>query len=227
MNLRPLLVVGGATVAVMLAASAVAWAQIPEGTAIPIHWNLAGEADGYAPKEVGLLMTPAIAVGLLGLFTVLPAIEPRRRNLARSGPAYVTTTAAAIVFTGAVHLAVVWTALGNSIDIPRLIGVGSGLLFLVIGNMIGKTRSNWFLGVRTPWTLSSEHSWAKTHRLAGRLFAGLGALTLLAAITGIAELILAVVGGGTGLVVIAVVAYSYLAWRDDPERRAGPSEVDA
>jgi uncharacterized membrane protein len=226
MNLRPLLVVGVATIGAMLAVSALAWGQIPDRTQVPIHWDLAGEADAFASKEVGLLMTPALAIGLLALFVVLPAVEPRGRNLARSGPAYLTMTAAAIVFTGAVHVAVVWTALGNSIDIPRVVGGGLGLLYIVIGNMLGKTRSTWFMGVRTPWTLSSERSWSKTHRLAGRLFAGLGGLTLIAAVTGRPELIVAVIGGGTALVVIGAVAYSYLAWRDDPERRASP-EVDA
>lgn len=226
MNLRPLLITGAVAIVLMLAASLLAWAQIPDDTQIPIHWNLAGEVDGYASKEVGLLMTPAIAVVLVAVLAAVPAIDPRRRNLVRSSPAYVMISSSAIVFMAAVHLAVVWAALGNTLDIPRIIGVGTGALFIVIGNFLGKTRSNWFMGVRTPWTLSSELSWTKTHRLAGRLFALVGVLALLAALTGIPELILAVVGGGSIVMVVGVVAYSYFVWRDDPDRRPDEPEVE-
>lgn len=226
MNLRPLLVTSAVAVVVMLAASVLAWGQIPDDARIPIHWNLAGEVDGYAPKAVGLLMTPAIAVVLAGVLAAVPAIDPRRGNLVRSSPAYVTITSAAIVFIAAIHLAVVWAALGNALDIGRIVGVGTGALFIVIGNFLGKTRSNWIMGVRTPWTLSSELSWTKTHRLAGRLFAGLGVLALLTAIVGVPELVLAIVGGGSLVMVVAVIAYSYVVWRDDPDRRTDESEVD-
>jgi uncharacterized membrane protein len=210
----------------MLVASAIAWVQLPAEAQVPIHWNLAGEADGYAPKALGLLLTPAIAVGLTALLAAIPAIEPRRANLARSATAYTAITSTAVAFIGLVHLAVVWAALGNSLDIPRLMGAGIGVLFIVIGNFMGKTRSNWFMGVRTPWTLSSELSWTRTHRLAGRLFALVGVLALVVTITGIPELILGVVGGGTIVMVVVVVVYSYLVWRDDPERQANAAEAE-
>jgi uncharacterized membrane protein len=226
MNLRPLLVTAAVSIAVMLVASAIAWVQLPAEAQVPIHWNLAGEADGYAPKALGLLLTPAIAVGLTALLAAIPAIEPRRANLARSATAYTAITSTAVAFIGLVHLAVVWAALGNSLDIPRLMGAGIGVLFIVIGNFMGKTRSNWFMGVRTPWTLSSELSWTRTHRLAGRLFALVGVLALVVTITGIPELILGVVGGGTIVMVVVVVVYSYLVWRDDPERQANAAEAE-
>jgi uncharacterized membrane protein len=226
MNLRPLLVTAAVSIAVMLVASVVAWVQLPADAQVPIHWNLAGEADGYAPKAVGLLLTPAIAIILTAILAAIPAIEPRRSNLARSGTAYTAITGTAVAFIGLVHLAVVWAALGNSLDIPRLMGAGIGVLFIVIGNFMGKTRSNWFMGVRTPWTLSSELSWTRTHRLAGRLFALVGVLALLVAITGIPELIFGVIGGGTIVTVVVVVVYSYLVWRDDPERHTDAAEAE-
>lgn len=226
MNLRPLLVTAALTIAVMLVASAVAWLQLPDDAQIPIHWNLAGEVDGYAPKAVGLLLTPAIAILMAGLLAILPSIDPRRTNLVRSGAAYTSIAGTAVVFIGLVHLAVVWAALGNSLDIPRLMGVGAGVLFIVIGNFMSKTRSNWFMGVRTPWTLSSELSWTRTHRLAGRLFALVGAITIVTAITGIPELIIGTIGVGTFVIVAILVVYSYLVWRDDPDRRADAVEAD-
>jgi uncharacterized membrane protein len=82
------------------------------------------------------------------------------------------------------------------------------------------------MGVRTPWTLSSELSWTRTHRLAGRLFALVGVLALLVAVTGIPELIFAVIGGGTIVTVVVVVVYSYLVWRDDPERHTDAAEAE-
>lgn len=226
MSVRPLLITGGAAVAVMLAASLLAWGAIPDDARIPIHWNLAGEVDGYAPKAIGLLATPALAVALTGVLAAIPAIDPRRENLARSGPAYVTITSAAILLVAGIHLAIVWAALGNTLDIARVVGIGVGVLFVVIGNFLGKTRSNWFMGIRTPWTLSSELSWTKTHRLAGRLFALVGVLAILVAVVGVPELMLAIVLGGSLVLVAVVVAYSYLVWRDDPERAGGAESAD-
>jgi uncharacterized membrane protein len=218
MNLRPFLLVAGMTIVGMLLASAVAWASLPADAEIPIHWNISGQVDGTTSKAVGLLLTPALAVGMTALLAVVPFLDPRREHMRQSMRTYTIVSSSVIVFIGLVHLAIVWAALGNQLDIARLMGVGAAAMFAVIGLVIGNTRSNWFLGVRTPWTLSSERSWERTHRLAGRLFLAAAAVMLIASAVGTPELVFYAVIGSVLLVTVIVVVYSYLVWRDDPDR---------
>jgi len=93
---------------------------------------------------------------------------------------------------------------------------------VVIGNVLGKVRSNFMFGIRTPWTLTSYRSWNRTHRLGGRLMVALGLVVIGATALGLrGEPLFAIVGGGGGTLVVGVVVYSYLAWRADPDRRSG------
>ncbi len=218
MNVRPLLAIGAAVVVAMLVASGIAWTALPPDAEIPIHWNLGGEVDGTAPKALGLLLTPAIGLVLTLVLAGVPYLDPRREHLRQSMSSYTIVCGALLVFVGVVHLGVVWAALGNALDIARIIGVGGALLFGAIGAVIGRTRSNWVMGVRTPWTLSSERSWERTHRLAGRLFLAAAAVMLLATIVGGPEVVFVAIIGSVLVVTAVVVVYSYLAWRDDPER---------
>jgi uncharacterized membrane protein len=218
MNVRPFLLVATVTILGMLVASAVAWLSLPDDAAIPIHWNIAGEVDGTTSKAVGLLLTPAIAVALTAILAAVPFLDPRREHMRQSMRTYTIVASSAIVFIGLVHLAIVWAALGNHLDIARLMGLGAAAMFGVIGQVIGNTRSNWFMGVRTPWTLSSERSWEQTHRLAGRLFLAAAAIMLVASVVGTPELVFYAVIGSVLIVTVIVVVYSYFVWRDDPDR---------
>lgn len=224
MNIRPLILVGGAIIVGMLALSAWAWPQVPADAQIPVHWGPGGQPDGYGPKWLGLLGLPAVALAVLALLAFLPRFEPRRANLARSSTAYVATGIAALALLGVIHAFAVATALGGAVsaeaNIIPVVGIGAGLLFIVIGNYLGKTRSSWFFGIRTPWTLSSERSWSRTHRLGGYLFIALGVTMLLAAVLLSPEVFIWLVLIGVPTSVALLAAYSYFVWRDDPERQA-------
>ena len=124
-----------------------------------------------------------------------------------------------LAFVGLVHVLVLLAAIDTGIDVARLIGIGIGLLFVVIGNFLGKLRSTWFVGIRTPWTLSSERAWARTHRLGGYLFVALGLVIALSGMLLPVGVIAVVAGIGAAIVTGALVLYSFFAWRDDPERR--------
>lgn len=219
MNVRPLVIIGGLAVLGMLAISAWAWPQIPDDAQVPIHWGFDGQADGFGPKWVGLIGIPLLSTGMLTLLAFLPRIEPRRENLARSSTAYIAIAITTLLFMGGMHAFAVMAALGSNADITSIALIGSGAMFMVIGNYLGKTRSNWFFGIRTPWTLSSERSWTQTHRIGGRVFMATGALVITAAILLRPELALWIMLGGLGLGVLGLVAYSYVVWRDDPARR--------
>lgn len=194
-----------------------AWQRVPER--MPVHWNAAGEVDGYGGKFVGLLLLPLTAAGLYLLLLVLPKLDPGKLNYEGFAKVYTIIRSTLMAFLSVLYLATTMAALGWRVDMARVISLAMGPMFMVLGNYLGKVRPNWFVGVRTPWTLSSKLSWSKTHRLAGWLFMGSGLATLAAGLVrpqwGVFVLM------GTMLPsVLAMMVYSYLVWRDDPNRIA-------
>lgn len=203
-----------------LGAAAAAWAcwRLPADAQVPMHWNAAGQVDAYGGRG-SLFLLPAVVLFLTLLFAVLPHIEPRRLNLRRSANAYRTVWIAVVGFMTVIQAAIVATALGHSLPVGRVAMGGVGVLFLVLGSVLGSVRSNFFFGVRTPWTLSSELSWSKTHRLAGRLFATMGVLLAAAALLRAPDQAL-VYGmlAAVGVIAAVLVLYSYCIWRLDTAR---------
>jgi len=218
-NTRPLLVTTGVVVVLQLLLSAWAWVQLPAGVPVPIHWGINGQPDGYADARLALLLTPAMTLVIGPLLAVVPRFDPRRENLARSATAYLWITGSAIVLMGGVHLLVILAALDVLVDPTRFLGVGVGALFVVIGNFLGKTRSSWFLGIRTPWTLSSDRSWTQTHRVGAYLFMAVGIVSALTSFLFPPEVFFWVLMAGLIGSVVILFVYSYLVWRDDPEHR--------
>jgi uncharacterized membrane protein len=218
-SLRPLLVFSAVIIALMLALSAYAWVNTPPGSQLPIHWNAAGEVDGYGGKFTALLLLPLTTAGLALLLAAVPRIDPKGDNILRSMEAYRATWVGMMLFMLLLHTGAVLTALGYPLNFGILAPVGIGLMFVVLGNYMGKIRQNYMFGVRLPWTLASDLSWNKTHRFAGRLFVLVGALTILAALVRPGMLWVWVMTGGLLLLLVATGIYSYLVWRDDPARR--------
>jgi uncharacterized membrane protein len=202
-------------IAGMFCASAVAWARLPPR--IAMHWNLAGEPDRFGGKFEGLLLTPLIALGLYTSLLIVPRFDPRRAAYAAFARGYTIIRIALTCLLAAIHTMILLVAFGYRVDVSMVVPLGVGVLFCIIGNFMGKFRPNWFVGVRTPWTLSSAVSWKKTHRLAGRMFIGMGlALFLLAFVHSVWALSLVL--GLVAVMVVSLPLYSYFIWRDDPER---------
>ena len=221
MNRRPAVIVSGIAILVMLGISAWAWPQIPDGARVPIHWGLDGQPNGWAPKWVALLLSPGIAVVIAILFGVIPVIEPRRSNLARSSGFYLSAWAGAMIVLAVVHAVAVSVALGGTLNVGRVVAIAIGLLYVAIGNFLPKTRSNFFAGIRTPWTLTSERSWTVTHRLGGRGFVLIGALSVLCGLFGLpGSVLLVVLLGGMAVLIPALVIVSYRIWQTDPDRQS-------
>jgi len=219
MNLRSFHVVGGIALLAMLAVAAWGIAQVGAGAQVPIHWNVQGEPNGFAPAWLGFLLIPAITAGIVVLMTVIPRIEPRRENLRRSAPAYRTMAVALVVLMAAIQAVVVLSGTGMVIPVGYVVGIGVGALFVFIGNVLATVRSNFMFGVRTPWTLSSDRSWDRTHRLVGRLFVLTGILMIVLALTGALWLVM---GGMLVLLTVTLATgywYSYKQWQADPDRR--------
>lgn len=220
MNLRTFYRVAAISIIVQAVVAGWGLAKVGLDAQVPIHWDAAGEVNGYGPAWVGFLLTPAITLALVGLFAFIPRIEPRRANLAKSGAAYVTVSTAFVVFMAILHVALVAAGVGYNVPITAIIGGGVGLLFMVLGNVMGTVRSNFMFGVRTPWTLTSDLSWDKTHRLFGRLWVVGGLLIFLSSLLGRSELLVAMIlAVALGSVVVSFV-YSYRVWKTDPNRRS-------
>jgi len=220
MNLRRFYALGAVSVAIQLAVAVWGLAQVGFTATVPIHWNAAGEPNGYGPAWVGFLLTPAITAGLVVLFALIPRIEPRRANLLRSSAAYMTVATAMLVLMLGVHVAVVLAGAGYSVPITPIIGGGVGLLFMVLGNVMTTVRSNFMFGVRTPWTLTSDLAWDRTHRLVGRLWVVGGFVVFLSSLLGRSELLVIVILGFVIGSLVLAFAYSYQVWRSDPDRRS-------
>jgi uncharacterized membrane protein len=201
--------------AAMLAAAAWVWPQVPER--MPVHWNLQGEIDRYGGRFEGVLLLPLVAVGIYLLLLVLPRFDPGRENYAHFRKAYSTIRIALLAFLAALYAATLTSALGHAVPIGPAITPLVGALLLVIGLVLGKLRPNWFVGIRTPWTLSSKRAWTRSHRLGGWLFAALGLATLGTSLIDAAAASLVLLWGGVVLAV-TVLVHSYLVWRTDPDR---------
>jgi uncharacterized membrane protein len=195
------------------AASLAVFDRLPER--MPIHFDFNGNPDGWASRAVGAFLPAAMILGLWGVLRFLPKIDPRRQNYERFGASYDLTVGALLTLLFIIHLLVLGQALGYRVPMGRVLPVLVGGLFLVIGNVLPRARSNFMYGIRTPWTLSSDRVWMRTHRLAGYMMA-LAGLTMI--FTGVflpgaftAPLIVAALV--TALA--APVVYSYFAWRQE------------
>jgi uncharacterized membrane protein len=118
----------------------------------------------------------------------------------------------------AIHVFLILSAIGQPVDLKVILLPGAAGLFILLGNYLGKTRSNWFAGIRTPWTLSSDYAWEKTHRWAGRLFVLTGVMTLAAWFVADIEIAAWVMIAAIVVASLVSVLLSYFYWRNDPDR---------
>ena len=194
--------------------SAVVYTRLPDP--MVIHWNAAGEPNGYGSRAVGAFALPGLTLFLWALFLALPKLDPRREHIEQFRDSYDVLVIAVVAVTSLVHVGVLGSALGWPIQVGRLAPIAIGGLFIVLGAVLPKFRSNFFFGMRTPWTLSSETVWKKTHRLGGTLMMVAGALLIVAGVVGTARW-LYVALGGAGSLILVVLFYSYLVWRSEPQ----------
>lgn len=146
---------------------------------VPTHWNTMGEIDKYSPKAFGAFMAPVIMIFTWSGMKFLPKIDPRKKNYEKFDKSYSVIVSILLTFFLVIHAVTLLAALGYGISIEKIIPLIVGVLFIVIGNYLPKSKSNFFYGIKTPWTLSSEVSWRKTHRLGGRLFVVAGIVCIL------------------------------------------------
>jgi uncharacterized membrane protein len=182
------------------------------------HWNAQGDINGWSSRTLLVLLTPLLGVGIALLLAALPRIDPKRENDALHAGPYWLIGNAVLVFLALTQVAIVGANLGWPVPVTRLTMAGVGALFVIVGRMMPRMQPNWFMGIRTPWTLSSETVWRKTHELGGRLMTWAGIAVVLGALLGGAFSVAIVVGAAVVAGAVSLV-YSYLLWRREQEER--------
>lgn len=200
-------------IAVAVVAGAVLWNQLPEQMAS--HWNANDQVDGYMPKFWGVFLMPMVTLGMFGLFLLLPNIDPLKANIATFRGAFNLFILLITVFTLYIHaLTIVWSLGFQNFRMSSAMLPFLGVLFIFIGYMLRQAKRNFFIGIRTPWTLSSDTVWEKTHQLGSILFIASGALAVLGSFFGgmvaFWLLFISLIGSTLFLVV-----YSYLLYRNE------------
>lgn len=150
------------------------WNKLPDQ--VPIHWNSAGEVDGWASKRSLPLFVGGLQLGIYLLMRVLPHIDPRKMNIEASARAYQRLRVVLGLLFGFIGFLMVHSALHQQMDLPRWLVPGLFFFLAALGNYMHSLRSNYFIGVRTPWTLEYPAIWERTHRFAARLWFWCGLL---------------------------------------------------
>ncbi len=159
-------------VGMVLAVTAYLYPSLPE--LIPTHWNFAGEVDDYTPKPWGVLIMPLAAVMVFVIMKLIPVVSPKGFRTDRFRGVVNIFTVVLVGFLSAVGLLLLLAASGRNVQMNEMVFAGVGLLFIVLGNYMSKVRKNFFIGIRTPWTLASDEVWNRTHRLGGWVFVLIG-----------------------------------------------------
>jgi uncharacterized membrane protein len=146
---------------------------------IASHWNVKGEVDGYLPKFPGLFLLPSIFAVIALLFVAVPRIDPLKANIEEFRGYYDRFLTIFSILFLFIYLQTILWSLGIQISPMTLLPIGIGLLFYYAGILCENAKRNWFIGIRTPWTLSSDKVWEKTHKIGGKLFKIAGIIAIL------------------------------------------------
>ncbi|MFC1626811.1 SdpI family protein [Patescibacteria group bacterium] len=178
------------------------------------HWNFEGIVDGYTNKTIGAFAIPLLLTAMYLLFRVLPSIDPRQNRYAEFQKTYLSFRTVIMGFLFIIYILMGIFNLDFPINIGTFIPGLVGILMIIIGNFMGKIKPNWFMGIRTPWTLSSDAVWNKTHRVGGYLFALFGILIIISPFLQKTYSMMTFIGG-TLIAVGGTVIYSYIAYRKE------------
>lgn len=164
-------------IALSIAMAALAYPYMPERMAS--HWNAAGEADGYMDSVYSLAMLPALLIMFLLMYVFIPRIDPLKHNIKEFRGYFDMFIILISAFFIYVYSLVIASNLGFVFSMTQMMVPALGGLFYYIGILTENAKRNWFIGIRTPWTLSSDRVWNRTHKLGGRLFKMAGVIAVL------------------------------------------------
>ena len=183
MKTKTTFIIALAMIGLALLAGAILWNQLPDQMAS--HWNTYDQVDGYISKFWGVFLMPIITLGMLALFLVLPGIDPLKANIAQFRESFNLFIVLIVAFMLYIHgLTLAWSLGYQDFKMSAAMLPFMGVLFIAIGFMLRKAKRNFFIGIRTPWTLSSDSVWDKTHQLGSILFMASGAFAIIGGVFG-------------------------------------------
>ena len=185
--------------------------QTIDGDKVASHWNAKGEVNGYMSKFLGVFLFPLILIGLYLVFLVIPKIDPLKKNIEKFRKYYDIFILAIMLFMFYVFILTLLFNLGYSFNMKTMLMPTIGLLFFGIGMFMKKLKRNWFIGIRTPWTISNDEVWKKTHLLGAKLFKLLGIIIFLGIF--FRKYLLWFILVPVIISVVWLFAYSYLEYR--------------
>jgi uncharacterized membrane protein len=177
------------------------------------HWNAAGEANGSMSKFWGLFLIPLIMTAFVALFALLPRIDPYKKNYEKFRDYYEGFILVFVFFMLAIQVQIILWSLGYQISPNLTFPLLIGILFIYIGFLLGHAEQNWFVGIRTPWTLSSKTVWKKTHEIGGKLFIIAGVISFVGIVAGAYALWFVLVP--VFAVAVFTVVYSYIEYQKE------------
>ena len=177
------------------------------------HWNAAGEADGSMSKFWGLFLIPFIMTGFVALLAVLPRIDPHKKNYEKFRNYYDGFILLFVLFMLAVQVQIILWSIGYKISPNLTFPILIGMLFIYIGFLLDHAEQNWFVGIRTPWTMSSKTVWKKTHELGATLFKITGVISCSGIFAGVYALWFVLVPALA--VAVITVVYSYYEYQKE------------
>ncbi|HEU4719473.1 MAG TPA: SdpI family protein [Bacteroidia bacterium] len=190
------------------------WSDYP--AKIPTHWNAAGEVDDYGGKGA-LFLSPLINTGLYLLLLLLPKIDPRKKNYNLFGGAYWIIRIALAFLLSGIGFVTCLASLGYRIDVGTIVPIAVFALFMIMGNQFARIRSNYFVGLRTPWTLNSEEVWTRTHRVTGRIWVAASAIMIVLSFFLKGETLFVVMIPYIVILSVFPFVYSWKLWKDSQQ----------
>lgn len=192
-------------VLLMFISGLVSYQYLPD--ILPTHWNFAGEADGFGPKEIYVWLFPGIGLGMLVLFWLLPKLDPKKEKYSKFADVWEIMQTVIVAYFAYMYFVSIYAAIVPDVNVSVYVLTGIGVLFIILGNFMGKIRQNYFIGIKTPWTIANEDVWNKTHRLGGWCFVLAGLIYIFQAFTGIITVWL--FGFSIVLALLVPIFYSY------------------
>lgn len=178
------------------------------------HWNAQGVADGWSSRNFHTIFFPALIAFIYLVLNITPAIDPNKKRYQEFFKTYLIIRntllfSLLVIFTGATYV-----NLGHKLNIGGLTGGTIGLLFIVMGNYLGKVKKNWFVGIKNPWTLSSDNVWNRTHRLSGKLFVIFGFIMIALPWLN-SKLVMPTIIAGSIILVASLTIFSYIIFKKE------------
>lgn len=213
MSTRTTLIIGLVLILLAVAFSAAVYSRLPDRMAS--HWGINDQVNGTISRFWGAFLMPIMAAGMLVLFLLIPLIDPMKANIATFRSTFNGFIVAILVFLMYLHvLTILWNLGYQNFRMSTVLLPGLGLIFIFAGLMMRVAKRNYFIGIRTPWTLSSDRVWTQTHKVGGVLFIICGAIGLFAALLP-GPLAFALILLPLLIVTVFLLAYSYWLYQEE------------